>query len=59
MDVISQFIVDLSWGLTFGALIAVGIVIAKAAGWVLVGLVACAVGWFGWRRWRQRRLPRP
>lgn len=55
MDVISQFIVDLSWGLTFGALIAVGIVIAKATGWVLAAVVACGVGWLGWRRWRKRR----
>ena len=54
MDVISQFIVDLSWGLTFGALIAVGIVVAKAAGWVLAGLLAVALGWFGWR-WCKRR----
>jgi hypothetical protein len=55
MDVISQFIVDLSWGLTFGALIAVGLLIAKAAGWVLAALVACGLGWFGWRRRRRRR----
>lgn len=55
MDVISQFIVDLSWGLTFGALIAVGMVVAKAAGWVLAGLVAGGLGWLGWRRWRKRR----
>ncbi|QGN54838.1 hypothetical protein [Novosphingobium sp. Gsoil 351] len=58
MDVISQFIVDLSWGLTFGALIAVGIVVAKAAGWVLAGLVCAGLCWFGWRRWR-RKSPRP
>ena len=58
MDVISQFIVDLSWGLTFGALIAVGIAIAKAAGWALAGAAACGVGWFGWRRWRRKR-PHP
>ena len=56
MDVISQFIVDLSWGLTFGALIAVGIVVAQAAGWVLAGLIVLGTGWFGWRRWRQRKL---
>ena len=55
MDVISQFIVDLSWGLTFGALIAVGIVVVKAAGWVTAGLVVVTLGWFGWRRWRKRR----
>ena len=55
MDVISQFIVDLSWGLTFGALIAVGIVVAKAAGWVLAGLVALGCGWRGWKKWRRRR----
>ena len=55
MDVISQFIVDLSWGLTFGALIAVGIVVAKAAGWVLAGLVVAGLGWWGWRRWRGRK----
>lgn len=54
MDVLSQFIVDLSWGLTFGALIAVGIVAGKAAGWVLLGLVAAGMGWFGWRKWRKR-----
>lgn len=54
MDVISQFIVDLSWGLTFGALIAVGFVVAKVAGWVLAGLVAMGVGWFGWQRCRKR-----
>ena len=54
MDVISQFIVDLSWGLTFGALIAVGILVAKAAGWVLAVLAAAGLGWFGWRRWRRR-----
>ena len=59
MDVISQFIVDLSWGLTFGALIAVGIVVVKAAGWMLAGLVVCGIGWFGWKRWRRHRLPRP
>ena len=58
MDVISQFIVDLSWGLTFGALIAAGIVIAQAAGWVLAGLVVLATGWFGWRRWKRSR-PHP
>jgi hypothetical protein len=56
VDVISQFIVDLSWGLTFGALIAVGIVLAKAAGWVFAGLVAVTLCWFGWRRWRKRRI---
>ena len=50
MDVISQFIVDLSWGLTFGALIAAGIVVAKIAGWVLAGLVVCGLGWFVWRK---------
>ena len=55
MDVISQFIVDLSWGLTFGALIAVGVVVAKVASWVLAGLVALGLGWFGWRKWRRRR----
>ena len=55
MDVISQFIVDLSWGLTFGALIAVGIVFAKAAGWVLAGLVALGCCWWGWKKWRRRR----
>ena len=55
MDVISQFIVDLSWGLTFGALIAVGIVVGKAAAWVLAGLVVAGLGWWGWRRWRQRK----
>ena len=54
MDVISQFIVDLSWGLTFGALIAVGIVVAQAAGWVLAGLSVVGLGWIGWRRWRRR-----
>ena len=58
MDVISQFIVDLSWGLTFGALIAVGIVVAKAAGWVLAGLVILGGGWWGWKRWRRHRPPR-
>ena len=56
MNAIAQIIADLAWGLTFGALIAVGILIAKAAGWVLAGLVACGLGWFGWRRWRRRRL---
>ena len=55
MDVISQFIVDLSWGLTFGALIAVGIVVAKAAAWVLAGLVVTGLGWWGWRKWRGRK----
>ena len=61
MDGISQFIVDLSWGLTFGALIAVGIVVAKAAAWVLAGLVVFGLGWFGWRKWRRRkgRSPHP
>ena len=54
MDVISQFIVDLSWGLTFGALIAVGVVIAQAAGWVLAGIGALGLGWFGWRKLRRR-----
>ena len=56
MDVISQFIVDLSWGLTFGALLAVGFVVAKAAGWVLAGLVAVGLGWWGWRRRRRGKL---
>ena len=55
MDVISQFIVDLSWGLTFGALIAVGIVVAQAAAWMLAGLVVTGLGWWGWRRWRGRK----
>ena len=55
MDVISQLIVDLSWGLTFGALIAVGVLVAKIAGWVLAGLVVAGCGWFGWKRWRKRK----
>jgi hypothetical protein len=54
MNAISQFIVDLSWGLTFGALIAVGVVIAKAAGWVLAALALVGLGWWGWRRWQRR-----
>jgi LPXTG-motif cell wall-anchored protein len=54
LDHISQFIVDLSWGLTFGALIAVGILAAEAAGVIFAGLVALALGGFFWRRWRRR-----
>lgn len=53
MDVISQFIVDLSWGLTFGALIAVGIVLAQAAGWAMAGLGALGAIWLAWRRFRR------
>ena len=55
MDVISQFIVDLSWGLTFGALIAVGILVAQAAGWVAAGIAAIGAMWFGWRRFRRTK----
>ena len=55
MDVISQFIVDLSWGLTFGALIAVGILLAQAVGYVLAGLAALAAIGFAWRRIRRRK----
>ncbi|MDP3673737.1 MAG: hypothetical protein Q8R44_01375 [Novosphingobium sp.] len=55
MDVISQFIVDLSWGLTFGALIAVGIVVAQAAGWVVAGVAVVGAVWFAWRRFRRRK----
>ena len=55
MDVISQFIVDLSWGLTFGALIAVGIVVAQATGWVAAVLAALGAIWFAWRRIRRRK----
>lgn len=53
MDVISQFIVDLSWGLTFGALIAVGIVVAQATGWVAAAIAALGAIWFAWRRIRR------
>ena len=55
MDVISQFIVDLSWGLTFGALIAVGIVVAQAASGAVAGLVALGAIWSIWHRFRQRK----
>lgn len=55
MDVISQFIVDLSWGLTFGALIAVGIVLAQAMGWAVAGLAGFGAIWFAWRRIRRRK----
>ena len=55
MDVISQFIVDLSWGLTFGALIAVGIVLAQATGWAVAVLAALGAIWFAWRRIRRRK----
>ena len=55
MDVISRFIVDLSWGLTFGALLAVGLVLAQAAGWVLGGLGVLGAVWLAWRRLRRRR----
>ena len=55
MDVISQFIVDLSWGLTFGALIAVGIVVAEAAGYIVAGIAAIGLVWFVWRRVRRRK----
>lgn len=54
MEVISQFIVDLSWGLTFGALIAVGIVVAQAAGYVLTGTLALGLVWLFWRRHNRR-----
>lgn len=54
MDVISQFIVDLSWGLTFGALIAVGIVVGKAAGWAVAGIAVLGAIWFAWRKFRRR-----
>ena len=55
MDVISQFIVDLSWGLTFGALVAVGIVVAEVAGYVVAGIAAIGLVWFAWRRVRRRK----
>ena len=55
MDVISQFIVDLSWGLTFGALIAVGIVLAQATGWAAAVIAAFGAIWFAWRRIRRRK----
>ena len=56
MDHLSQFLVDLSWGLTFGALIAVGILAAQAAGYVAAGLAALGLGWTCWRRLRRRNL---
>jgi hypothetical protein len=54
MNVIAQIIVDLSWGLTFGALIAAGTLAAKAAGVVGGAVVGVGLGWFAWRRWRRR-----
>ena len=54
MDHVSQFIVDLSWGLTFGALIAAGTLAAQAAGIVVAGLVSLALGWLVWRKLRRR-----
>ena len=54
MDHVSQFIVDLSWGLTFGALIAAGTLAAQAAVIVVVGLAAAALGWLAWRKLRRR-----
>lgn len=55
MDHISQFIVDLSWGLTFGALIAVGVVAAKASGVAAAALAALAVIWAIWKAVARRR----
>ena len=54
MDHISQFIVDLSWGLTFGALIAVGTLAAQAAGGIAIALVTTGLGWALWRKLRRR-----
>lgn len=50
MDVISQFIVDLSWGLTFGALIAAGTLAAKAAVVGLILLIGIGLGVIVWRK---------
>ena len=55
MDHVSQFIVDLSWGLTFGALIAVGMLAAKASGVAVAALAALGLGWSIWKGWRKRR----
>ena len=55
MDVISQFIVDLSWGLTFGALIAVGTLAAEAAAVALAALVGLGLAFALYRKLRRRR----
>lgn len=53
MNVVAQVIADLSWGLTFGALIAAGTLAAQAAGLVAAGLGAVGLGWVVWRHRRR------
>ena len=54
MNVVAQIIADLSWGLTFGALIAAGTLAAEAAGGIAAGLLVLGGGWYAWRRHRRR-----
>ena len=54
MDHVSQFIVDLSWGLTFGALIAAGVLAGEVALWAAAALAVLGLGWLAWRKLRRR-----
>ena len=53
MDVVSQFIVDLSWGLTFGALIAVGWLAGEAVAVAIGAVVLLGLALAVWRRLRK------
>ena len=51
MNAVAQFIVELTWAMTMGILVAAGILAAKAAG-IVIGLGVCGAAAWGW--WRRR-----
>ncbi|HUQ12747.1 MAG TPA: hypothetical protein VM055_00545 [Novosphingobium sp.] len=55
MNAFSQFLVEITWSLTMGILVVVGILAAQALGVALGVAVGGALLWKGWKAWTHRR----
>ena len=55
MNAFSQFLVEITWSLTMGILVIVGVLAAQAAGIVLGFVAGVVLAWKGYKAWARHR----